>query len=102
MAQAITENPAILILDEPFNGLDKHGMTRGALTLIYEDAEGQEYRGSIDISTMIDAPVVDMKEDTSYEKPQMAGQWWATIAVGGVLAGILVGFLLLARKNKAN
>lgn len=27
IAQAIMENPSILILDEPFNGLDKHGAT---------------------------------------------------------------------------
>lgn len=26
IAQAIMENPAILVLDEPFNGLDKHGV----------------------------------------------------------------------------
>ena len=25
IAQAIMENPSVLILDEPFNGLDKHG-----------------------------------------------------------------------------
>lgn len=26
IAQAIMEDPAILVLDEPFNGLDKHGV----------------------------------------------------------------------------
>ena len=26
IAQAIMENPSLLILDEPFNGLDKHGV----------------------------------------------------------------------------
>lgn len=28
IAQAIMENPALLILDEPFNGLDKHGVAQ--------------------------------------------------------------------------
>lgn len=28
IAQAIMENPSILILDEPFNGLDKHGVAK--------------------------------------------------------------------------
>ena len=28
IAQAIMENPSILILDEPFNGLDKHGVAQ--------------------------------------------------------------------------
>lgn len=28
IAQAIMENPSLLILDEPFNGLDKHGVAR--------------------------------------------------------------------------
>ncbi len=26
IAQAIMEDPSVLILDEPFNGLDKHGV----------------------------------------------------------------------------
>ena len=28
IAQAIMEDPSILILDEPFNGLDKHGVAQ--------------------------------------------------------------------------
>lgn len=28
IAQAIMENPSFLILDEPFNGLDKHGVAQ--------------------------------------------------------------------------
>lgn len=28
IAQALMENPSILILDEPFNGLDKHGVAQ--------------------------------------------------------------------------
>ena len=39
IAQAIMENPSILILDEPFNGLDKHGV--GEMRGLIKDLRAQ-------------------------------------------------------------
>lgn len=41
LAQAIMENPEILILDEPFNGLDKEGVTDMRKYLLELRAEGK-------------------------------------------------------------
>lgn len=41
IAQAIMENPGLLILDEPFNGLDKHGVEEIRRLLLELKAEGK-------------------------------------------------------------
>lgn len=41
IAQAIMENPGLLILDEPFNGLDKHGVSEIREILLELKAEGK-------------------------------------------------------------
>lgn len=41
LAQAIMEDPKLLILDEPFNGLDKHGVAEIRSLLIQLRAEGK-------------------------------------------------------------
>lgn len=41
IAQAIMENPDLLILDEPFNGLDKHGVADIRKLLLELKAEGK-------------------------------------------------------------
>jgi len=41
LAQAIMENPSILILDEPMNGLDKHGVSEMRTLLLRFKAEGK-------------------------------------------------------------
>lgn len=41
LAQAIMEDPKLLILDEPFNGLDKHGVAEIRSLLILLRAEGK-------------------------------------------------------------
>jgi len=41
IAQAIMENPKILILDEPFNGLDKNGVKEMRELLLKLKAEGK-------------------------------------------------------------
>lgn len=46
IAQAIMENPSVLILDEPFNGLDKHGVGEMRQLLKELKKEGREgWRG---------------------------------------------------------
>lgn len=41
IAQAIMENPGLLILDEPFNGLDKHGVEEIRRLLLELKADGK-------------------------------------------------------------
>lgn len=41
IAQAIMENPSLLILDEPFNGLDKHGVEQMRTLIKGLSAEGK-------------------------------------------------------------
>lgn len=41
IAQAIMENPELLILDEPFNGLDKHGVEEIRSLLLKEKERGK-------------------------------------------------------------
>lgn len=41
LAQAIMENPSILVLDEPMNGLDKHGIAEIRQLLVNLRKEGK-------------------------------------------------------------
>lgn len=41
IAQAIMENPTVLVLDEPFNGLDRHGVVEMRMLLKELKAEGK-------------------------------------------------------------
>jgi ABC-2 type transport system ATP-binding protein len=41
IAQAIMESPNVLILDEPFNGLDKHGVEQMRKLIIELKGEGK-------------------------------------------------------------
>lgn len=41
IAQAIMENPKVLVLDEPFNGLDRHGVVEMRMLLKELKAEGK-------------------------------------------------------------
>ena len=41
IAQAIMEDPAILVLDEPFNGLDKHGVEEMRTLLLELKEQGK-------------------------------------------------------------
>lgn len=41
IAQAIMEDPSILVLDEPFNGLDKHGVEEMRTLLLELKEQGK-------------------------------------------------------------
>ena len=41
IAQAIMEDPKVLVLDEPFNGLDRHGVVEMRMLLKELKAEGK-------------------------------------------------------------
>lgn len=76
IAQAIMENPGLLILDEPFNGLDKHGVEEIRLLLKEQITKGRTMllasHNSEDIRFLCEK-VFEMdggriKEVTEYEK----------------------------------
>jgi LPXTG-motif cell wall-anchored protein len=87
-------------MSEGYEGSDKYGFTSGTLTLIYEDANGQGFTDSMDISTTINEPVINTANTEPEEKPETASQWWISIAIGVVVLGALAAFLFIRRKNK--
>lgn len=80
-------------------GEAKYGMTSGAITLIYEDADGQEYTQVTDISTTIKETVTVQTGADSEEEPVRAGQWWVSVLIGGVIIAGLAGALILRKKR---
>ena len=62
LAQAIMENPELLILDEPFNGLDKEGINEMRHVLLDMKAEGKTI-----IMTSHNAEDIDILCDEVYE-----------------------------------
>ena len=42
IAQALMEDPSLLILDEPFNGLDKHGVSQMHELILAQKKKGKD------------------------------------------------------------
>ena len=82
---------------------EKYGYTSGAITLIYEDDSGEEYRETFEITTSIAEPVIDTsaadQEEAEKKQERQAGQWWISVAIGGA-AILIIGVALLLRKRK--
>ncbi len=62
IAQAIMENPDILVLDEPFNGLDKSGVAEISTLLL-----AQKNQGKTIFLTSHDERHIEMLCDEVYE-----------------------------------
>jgi hypothetical protein len=86
-------------MTEGYEGEEKYGYTNGKITLKYEDGNGQEYTDEIEISTMINPPVISPASATQEEKPETASQWWISLIVGGVVIAVLA-IVLVMRRNK--
>ncbi len=78
----------------------KYGMTSGTLTLIYEDSDGREYTDSVDFYTIINEPITSTV-GSEPEEPNMASQWWISIAIGAAALGALIILPLVHKKRKA-
>lgn len=79
---------------------EKYGSTTAVLTLTYEDAFGQEYSQTQELSTVIQKPeVTQLKVEKSRAK---TNQWWAAILLVLALAavGTTAGMGLKLRKGK--
>ncbi len=86
-------------MSESYEGGDKYGYTNGTLKLIYEDAGGQEFTDSLDISTIINAPVINTANAPLEKKPETASQWWISIVIGIVVLGVLAGVIIMRRRK---
>jgi hypothetical protein len=87
-------------MSEGYEGDDKYGYTNGTITLIYEDADGKEYKQETEFSTTINAPVISASSNEVEEKPETASQWWISVAIGVVIVGSLVVYLIVRGKRK--
>ena len=86
-------------MTEGYEGEDQYGFTNGRITLIYEDANGQEYTTDTEFSTKINPPVISAVSAQPEETPETASQWWISLIVGGAVVAILA-IILIARSKK--
>ncbi len=87
-------------MSEGYTGTDQYGPATGKITLIYEDASGQQYTQETEIKTRINEPVMPASEEPE-EEPEKAGQWWVSLAIGvGVVAGLAAILIVRARRGK--
>jgi len=84
-------------MTEGYTGEDKYGPTGGMVALIYEDADGQEYREETEFYTTINPPVIQTNTEPE-EEPDKAGQWWVSILIGGAVIAALAAYL--TRRNR--
>jgi len=80
---------------------ERYGTTNGTVTLVYEDAGGQEYVQKVDIETNIKALVISTPIAETQEETEMVGQWWIAVAAGAVVIAALAMGLLKKKKHKS-
>ena len=79
---------------------EKYGQTTAVLTLTYQDAFGEEYSQTQELSTVIQKPeITQLKVEEPREK---TNQWWAAVLAALMLAaaGAVTGMGLRLRKEK--
>ena len=87
-------------MSEGYEGDDKYGFTNGIITLIYEDADGQEYTDETEFSTTINQPVITASNNEVEEEPETAGQWWISVIIGVVVIAGLAAYIIIRKKRK--
>jgi hypothetical protein len=83
-------------MSENYTGTESYGSTSGKVTLLYEDASGQEYSQEYNFMSAINAPVFESDD----EEPQMVGQWWISLIIGAVVIAALAAVILIKRKRE--
>ena len=78
----------------------KYGLSKGTVTLIFEDENGREYSQSYDISTTIKEAAVQTGTQQTVEKPKSASEWWISLVIGGGVIGGLSAVLLVRKKRR--
>lgn len=89
-------------MSEGYEGDDKYGYTNGKITLIYEDADGKDYKEETEFSTTIGEPVIAASNIVEEEKPKTASQWWISIVIGIVIVGGLAAYLIIRNRRKGH
>ena len=90
-------------MSEGYEGEEKYGFTRGNITLIYEDADGQEFTEETEFSTTINPPVITPVSAEPEEEQEKAGQWWVSLIIGAVvIAGLAAILIVRGKKGKRN
>lgn len=70
-------------------GTALYGETKGTVTMLYEDEDGNSYEESMEFVTNIKSPF----SDTSVEPEDNTNQWWVMMTIiGGVLVVFLAAF----------
>lgn len=78
---------------------DLYGLTSGKITLTYEDETGKAYTKDVEFSTTINQPVAGTST-ASKAAPQKAGQWWASLLIGGAMVAVLAVVLAVRWKKE--
>lgn len=82
---------------------ERYGATSGTVTLVYEDASGQEYTQEADIDTEIKALVISAPTTETEEEAESkaASQWWISVLAGSAVIGVLAIVLRKQKKQKS-
>lgn len=81
---------------------ERYGATSGTVTLIYEDASGQEFVQEVEIDTDIKALVISASATDEEEEAETAAasQWWISVAIGAAVIAVLGFVFRKQRKQK--
>ena len=67
---------------------DALGEVKGKITITYEDDYGEKYEETVDVSTVIEEKVEELKTDNE-ESEKKNPQWWLFLTLGLVVGGAL-------------
>lgn len=80
----------------------QYGDTVGTVTLIYEDANGEEYAQTTSFDTSVNRPVVQLTPtDPAEEEEKATAQWWSVVLIlGGVICALGIGSIVIRNRKK--
>ena len=87
------------------SGTEKYGQTYGTCELRYEDAMGQEYWESIDLTMNILEPVkiTDVEQEKLEEEAkeqETLSQWWVSLLFGIAIIAVLVAVIIVGKFSR--